>query len=65
MKMGGKVSRNVSNNEELSRRHAYKVILVASSGVSGGILTKDPHPYPLRKGRGGSTLTMWTRRDIK
>ena len=31
----------------LQRRHAYKVILVASSAVSGGIPRKDPHPYPL------------------
>ena len=30
------------------RRHAYKVILLASSVVSGGILTKDPHLYQLR-----------------
>ena len=38
---------------------------MAGSGVSGAILTNDPHPYPLRKGGGGSALTLWTRRDIK
>ena len=53
--MGGKFSRNAPYNEE------------PSSAVSGGILTKDPHPYPLVyvKGGGGSAPTMRTRKDRK
>ena len=32
----------------LQRRHSYKVILVTSNAVSGGIMTKGPH-YPVSK----------------
>ena len=74
--MGGKVSKNAPDNAHLSSTRfimspwlVKKVILVAISAVSEGILTKDPHPYPLVyiKGGGeeGSAPTMRTRRDRK
>ena len=44
----------------------YKLILVAISTVSGGLLKKYLQPYPLiyvRRGWVGPAPSLWTRRD--
>ena len=77
--MGGKISRNAPDNEDLpspsfimSPGLVKKTCIQCDPGgnqcCSGGILTKDPHPYPLVyvKGRGlGWAPTLRTRKDIK
>ena len=71
-KMGGKVSRNDPDNEELSSpSFIIKPWLVKKTCIKGypggGIQTKDPHPYPLvyLKGGGGSAPKLRTKRDRK